>query len=87
MDSDGYLDRECPAAACEFEFKVHGDDWKDKISHDHVHCPFCGHVADSGQWFKQDQLEILREVARAIAPTLRNASISFLGDTRVKCRP
>lgn len=65
MDSDGYLDRECPAAECKFEFKVHGDDWKDKVADEHVHCPFCGHVTDSGQWFTQDQLEILREGARA----------------------
>lgn len=65
MDADGYLDRECPAPSCEFEFKVHGDDWKDKVADDHVHCPFCGHMANSGQWFTQEQLEILGEGARA----------------------
>jgi hypothetical protein len=65
MDSDGYLDRECPAAECEFEFKVHGDDWRNIVTDEHVHCPFCGHVSDSGKWFTQDQLEILREGARA----------------------
>lgn len=65
MDSDGYLDRECPAPACEFEFKVYGDDWRNIVTDEHVHCPFCGHVADSGKWFTQDQLEILREGARA----------------------
>src|ERR1700684_1166545 len=65
MDSDGYLDRECPAAECEFEFKVHGDDWRGIVTDEHVHCPFCGHVADSGKWFTQEQLEILGESARA----------------------
>jgi len=65
MDSDGYLDRECPATECEFEFKVHGDDWRNIVTDELVHCPFCGHVADSGKWFTQDQLENLREGARA----------------------
>jgi hypothetical protein len=64
-DADGYLDRECPASACEFEFKVHGDDWRNVVTDEHVHCPFCGHVADSGKWFTQEQLEILKQAARA----------------------
>lgn len=65
MDSDGYLDRECPSEKCEFEFKVHGADWKDKVSDDHVTCPFCGHVADSGKWFTQAQARTLEEAAIA----------------------
>ena len=65
MDAEGYLDRECPAPACEFEFKVHGDDWRNIVTDEHVHCPFCGHVADPGKWFTQEQLEILKEGARA----------------------
>jgi hypothetical protein len=32
MDAEGYLDRECPAPACEFEFKVHGDDWRNIVT-------------------------------------------------------
>lgn len=65
MDSEGYLDRECPSEACEFEFKVLGDDWKDKISGEHVTCPFCGHNADANKWFTQTQVKALQEAAAA----------------------
>ncbi len=30
-DDEGYLDRECPSPECLFEFKVHEDDWRDKV--------------------------------------------------------
>src|ERR1700730_14319379 len=65
MDSEGYLDRECPSEACEFQFKVLGDDWKDKVIDEHVTCPFCGHVADANKWFTQDQVNTLEEAAAA----------------------
>ena len=29
-DADGYFDRECPAEACQSQFKIHEDDWRDK---------------------------------------------------------
>jgi hypothetical protein len=49
-DEDGYLDRECPAPECLFQFKVHEDDWRDKVRDEEVFCPSCGHTADSGSW-------------------------------------
>jgi hypothetical protein len=44
-DADGYFDRECPGAVCQFKFKVHEDDWREKVRDEEVHCPFCGHTA------------------------------------------
>ena len=56
-DEEGYLDRECPSKECESLFKVHGDDWRDKVPVGEVHCPFCGHVADDQQWYTRKQIE------------------------------
>lgn len=64
-DQDGYIDRQCPATDCEFSFKVHADDWRDKVSDDGVHCAFCGHTADSQQWFTHEQVEHAKKEALA----------------------
>ena len=61
-DEDGYLDRQCHAEECMFEFKVQMEDWHDKIQ-DKVVCPFCGHSAEPDEWNTQDQSEYMREVA------------------------
>ena len=44
-DEEGYFDRECPALECLFEFKIHEDDWREKVRDEEVFCPFCGHTA------------------------------------------
>jgi len=62
-DPDGYLDRQCPSAECEFEFKVYEDDWRDKVRDEEVFCPFCGHTADSGEWATHEQAEHLKKAA------------------------
>lgn len=62
-DDDGYLDRECPAPECLFQFKVHEDDWRDKVRDEEVFCPFCGHTADSGSWLTQEQLAHAKQAA------------------------
>ena len=41
-DAEGYIDRQCPAEACEFVFKVDGEDWRDIVRDEAVWCPFCG---------------------------------------------
>jgi RNA polymerase subunit RPABC4/transcription elongation factor Spt4 len=64
-DEEGYFDRECPSPECLFAFKVHEDDWRDKVRDEEVICPFCGHTADSGQWLTQDQLEHAKKAAIA----------------------
>ena len=30
-DEEGDFDRECPSEECEFQFKVHLEDWKAKV--------------------------------------------------------
>lgn len=64
-DEDGYLERECPSSECLFEFKIHEDDWRDKVRDEEVFCPFCGHTANSGQWWPQEQIELAKRVAIA----------------------
>jgi len=56
-DAEGYFDRECPSPECLFLFKIHEDDWRDKVRDEEVFCPFCGHTADSDKWWTQDQIE------------------------------
>lgn len=62
-DEDGYFDRECPSKECQFQFKVHMEDWKVKVRDEEVFCPFCGHVADSTEWNTEKQLEHFKQVA------------------------
>ena len=35
-DSEGYFDRECPSPECQCQFKVHEDDWRDKVRDEEV---------------------------------------------------
>ena len=78
-DEEGYLDRECPSSECESPFKVHGDDWQDKVSAGEVHCPFCGYVADNQQWHTQRQIEQAKDRAAqiGIAQMQRQLSKAF----------
>jgi len=62
-DEKGYLDRECPHKECEFIFKIHIEDWKNKVLDEAVYCPRCGHIASSDQWWTQQQLEDIKELA------------------------
>jgi uncharacterized Zn finger protein (UPF0148 family) len=65
VDEDGYLDRECPAEKCLFGFKVHQEDWRDKVRDEEVFCPFCGHAAPARQWATREQVEHLKTAALA----------------------
>jgi hypothetical protein len=61
-DSEGYVGRECPTAACEGYFKVKpgtGLTGKDLP----CHCPYCGHVAPPTKFFTRDQIEFAKSVA------------------------
>ena len=64
-DGEGYLDRECPSEECLFQFKILGEDWKEKVRDEEVFCPNCGHTANSGSWWTQKQIEYARQVALA----------------------
>ena len=62
-DDEGYFDRECPSPECLFQFKIHEDDWRDKVRGEEVFCPFCGHTADSTKWLTQEQLAHAKQAA------------------------
>lgn len=64
-DDDGYFDRECPAADCMFQFKIHDQDWRDIVRDEEVFCPFCGHAADAQKWWTTEQIEKIQEQALA----------------------
>lgn len=64
-DEEGFFDRECPSPECQFKFKVHEEDWRDKVRQEEAFCPFCGHAADADHWWTQEQLEHAESVAQA----------------------
>ncbi len=70
-DEKNYLDRQCPNEQCEYVFKINMDDWKDKIiPQNEVHCPMCGHTADSEKWYTYEQLESIKENAQSYATNM-----------------
>ena len=64
-DAEGYFDRECPSSDCLFWFKIHEDDWRNKVRDEEVFCAFCGHTADSDKWWTQEQAEHAQKTAIA----------------------
>jgi hypothetical protein len=64
-DADGYYDRECPSTECLCQFKVHEDDWRDKVRDEQVFCAFCGHTAPSAKWWTQEQIKHAEAAALA----------------------
>lgn len=66
-DAEGFIDRECPAPECLFDFKVHSEDWRDIVRDEEVFCPFCGHSAHAQKWWTTEQLEFARRHALAQA--------------------
>lgn len=62
-DDDGYFDRKCPSQECQFEFKVHFEDWRDKVRDEEVFCPFCGHSTASSEWCTEEQHNHLKQIA------------------------
>lgn len=79
-DEEGFLDRECPSDACLSQFKVHEDDWRDKVRDEEVFCPFCRHAADSKKWFTQEQVDHAKQAA--IAQVRRNISGAMRRDAQ-----
>jgi len=64
-DAEGYLDRECPSSECLSQFKVHEDDWRDKVRDEEVFCPFCGHTDHSRKWLTQEHVKHAKKAAFA----------------------
>jgi hypothetical protein len=62
IDNDGYFDRRCPSEACQADFKVLMEDWKQKVSDAQVFCPVCREEAKSTEWNTPEQYEYIRQV-------------------------
>lgn len=62
IDDDGYFDRRCPSEACQADFKVLMEDWKQKVSDTQVFCPICREEAKSTEWNTPEQQEYIRQV-------------------------
>ena len=81
-DKDGYIDKECPNARCHAQFKVHGDDWVNKVSDDAVFCPFCGFSSPAENWFTTEQVEVAKNqamqmISAAIGKAMKSDSMEF----------
>ena len=63
-DEDGYFDRQCHAEECTFAFKVHVEDWLERVQEKAV-CPFCGRSAGSDDWNTREQSAYVKEIAIA----------------------
>lgn len=74
-DEKGYFDRECPNEECLYHFKIHMDDWENKVSDDEVYCPMCGHCDTSDKWWTQEQLDSMQNIAADWAMSLINEKL------------
>jgi uncharacterized Zn finger protein (UPF0148 family) len=63
IDNDGYFDRRCPSGACQSDFKILFEDWKNKVSDAQVFCPICREEAEAVEWNTPDQVEYIRQIA------------------------
>ncbi len=61
-DEKGYFDRECPNENCHYTFKILLEDWKEKITDEEVHCPLCGHIDTSDNWWTQKQVADIQKI-------------------------
>lgn len=63
LDDDGQLDRRCPSEACQAEFKVLLDDWKEKVRDEAAYCPICRYEAKGTDWNTPAQRDYIRKAA------------------------
>lgn len=74
IDNDGYFDRRCPSDACQSDFKILFEDWKNKVSDAQVFCPICREEAQAVEWNTPDQVEYIERVAlNRISGIIENA--------------
>jgi hypothetical protein len=66
LDDDGYLDRECPNEDCEFQFKIHAEDWKKICRDEEVFCPLCRHSAPAKSWFTKQQEDKINQTVQSV---------------------
>jgi uncharacterized Zn finger protein (UPF0148 family) len=60
VDEEGYFDRQCPSDECQSDFKVHYDDWRDKVRDECVYCPICRSEAPANHWATVTQNEYIK---------------------------
>ena len=65
-DSEGYADKECPAEACLFQFKIVAEDWTNLVRDEEVFCPSCRHAAPAKSWYTTEQIEAAKQYARGV---------------------
>lgn len=74
-DEEGYLDKECPSEECLTKFKILSEDWKNIVRDEEVFCPICRHVAPSDKWFTTNQVERVKNIAKAQVHAMINDSM------------
>jgi uncharacterized Zn finger protein (UPF0148 family) len=82
VDDEGYLDKECPAENCQFNFKVKKEDWVNIFKDEAVYCPLCRHEAEADSWWTTEQIEsakkqALKQIGGQIGRTLEADARSF----------
>lgn len=80
LDDNGHCERRCPSDECSTEFKIHFDDWKDKVRDAVVYCPICRHEAPSDSWNTSEQQEHFNQVA--VAHLMKEVNRAFAADSR-----
>lgn len=83
-DAEGYADKECPAEACLFQFKIQGDDWKNIVRDEEVFCPSCRHAAPASSWYTTAQIEAARQYA--IGTVVNRLNGAMRADSRASKR-
>lgn len=68
-DEKGYIDKECPATNCEFQFKIKEDDSTNICRDETLWCPMCGHSAPAKSWFTKAQVSHAEHQARKFIET------------------
>lgn len=81
LDDDGFLDRECPAETCTAPFKVHADDWREKVRDEEVFCPICRHQATSDGWLTQEQIDHCKNRVMAELMPMMQGSLKRMADS------
>ena len=75
VDDKRYLDRKCPSEVCAALFKVHVDDWKEKVSDEGAFCPLCGVEAPGSDWNTTEQMGYFEHVAASHAQRVLGQAI------------
>lgn len=74
-DPEGYVDKECPAEVCMFQFKVLADDWTNIVRDEEVFCPSCRHAAPAKSWYTTEQIEAAKQYARGLVVNRINGAM------------